>query len=287
MKIPCFIICFVFFYSDYCNSQEISGQVKDSESGKQIAFVNIGVLRTDIGTISGLDGVFSLNLSKATDSDTLRFSYIGYESFDLSVGSIRKHGFLGDVQLKEKIIELEEVTITSYRLSPKVLGIRRKDCYPVPLYKKATSNIPFPQQSYRHEIGTFFANNKPIFLDSIQFNFTNIQIDTVPLRVNIYVHEEGNFKSILNKPLYINFQHSNESQRIDVSHLGIQIKDDFLVSIENYKRVNDNAFNILANFKSKGRNYPTYYRRNTHSNWIKLKSKSRDFGISFLAYIRQ
>ena len=278
---------FLLFYAGFCNSQEIAGYVKDHGSGQLMEFVNIGVVGKDIGTISGLDGTFSLDLSKATDMDTLRFSFVGYEPFNLSVNHIRKSGFAKEITLKEKVVQLEEVIITSNKLTPKTLGVRRSDCYPIPLYKKATSRIPFPQSGYRHEIGTFFANQQPIFLDSIECNFTSIQIDTVKLRVNIYAYVDGGFKNILSKPLYISFHSSNESQRIDISHLGIRLENDFLVSIENYRRINDNSLNILANFKSKGKKYPTYYRRNTQSDWITLKSKSQDFGISFVAYVRE
>ena len=287
MRFKYILIFIALFYSYLCRSQEISGQVKDGKSGKPIPFANIGIIGKDIGTITGLDGIFSLELSKATDGDTLRFSFVGYEPLNLLVNYIRKNGFPNEVLLKEEIVELKEVIVASDRLTPKMLGIRRKDCYPIPLYKKITSNIPFPQPGYRHEIGTFFANNQPVYLDSIQFNFTDIQIDTVTLRINIYVYVEDHFKNVLNEPLYINFQSSDESQQIDVSHLGIQLESNFLVSIENYGRINDNSLNILANFKSKGKKYPTYYRRNTQSNWVILKSKSQDFGISFLVYVRQ
>ena len=287
MKLKYRLIFVVLFHPYLCLSQEINGQVKDGESGNFIPFVNIGVIGKDIGTVTGLDGTFSLDLSKATDKDTLRFSFIGYEPLSLSVNYIRKNGFPYEISLKEKVIKLKEVIVASNRLIPKTLGIRREDCYPMPLYKKATSNIPFPQPSYRHEIGTFFANDQPLYLDSIQLNFTDIQIDTVILRVNIYISTEGGLKSILNKPLYIDFHSSEESQQIDISHLGLQLESDFLVSIENYGRIKDNSLNILANFKSKGKRYPTYYRRNTQSNWIMLKSKSQDFGISFIAFVRQ
>jgi len=281
------LILFIIFYSNFCNSQEINGQVTDGESGKIIAFVNIGIIGKNIGTITGLDGTFSLDLSKAADKDTLRFSFIGYEPFNLSINHVRKNGFTNKIALKEKVIELKEVIVASNGLTPKTLGIRVNDCYPVPLYKKVTSNIPFPQPSYRHEIGTFFTNDRPLYLDSIQLNFADIQIDTIKLRVNIYVSVEGSLKNILRKPLYINFHSSDKSQLIDVSHLGLQLESDFLVSIENYVSMKDNSLQIFANFKSKGKRYPTYYRSNTQSNWIVLKSKSQDFGISFIAYTRQ
>jgi len=287
MKIRYILTLLAFFYANFCNSQEITGHVIDSESGEFIQFVNIGVVGTDIGTISELEGAFHLDLSNAADRDTLRFSFIGYKSIDFSINKIRENGLPLEIFLEEKIIELDEVIVSSRNLIPIKMGIDRKDCYPIPLFKKATSRIPFPQAGYKHEIGTLFTNKQSLYLDSLEFNFTDIQTDTVPLRVNIYVDVDGHFENILNKPIYINFQRNDESQRIDVSYLGLQINRNFLITIENYRRIEEKSLNILANFKSKRNLYPTYYRRNTQSDWISLKYKEKEFGISCIAYVRQ
>jgi len=287
MKLKNLLTLLALFHFYNCIAQEVSGRVKNSSSGELISFVNIGVKGKDLGTISELDGSFSLDVSMAADTDTLRFSYIGYQAVNLSVGHIRKNGFPGLILLKEKPFELKEVVVASKRLRAETLGIRKKDCYPLPLYKKATSNIPFPQPSYQHEIGTFFENKKPLFLDSVKINFTDIQMDTIPLRVNVYVSSENGLKNILNKPLYLNLIKPDESLLIDLSDFEIQIENDFLISIENYKRIDNNLLRILANFKSKGKKYPTYYRKNTQSNWVILKSKSQDFGMSIITYVRK
>ncbi len=187
------------------------------------------------------------------------------------------------------MFELDEIIIESKKLIPKTLGVRKKDGYPIPLFKKAKTEIPFPQKNYRHEVGTLFRDVGLVYLDSVQVNFSEFAIDTVDLRINIYSFKDGDFENVLKEPVYIQIvtSKSNTSPVIDLSKLGLFLDQNFLITIENYKRIPNNSVKIFANLKSKGYKFPTYYRSNSQSDWINLKSKSRDFGISIQAFLRQ
>jgi len=279
----------ILFGSTTLHAQKLSGQVLESDSKKSVSYVNIGIVGKDIGTVSDKSGKFNLNISNATNSDTLRFSYIGFESYDIGVRSIRNYGFNNPVFIKEKLFELDEIIIESKKLIPKTLGVRKKDGYPIPLFKKAKTEIPFPQKNYRHEVGTLFRDVGLVYLDSVQVNFSEFAIDTVDLRINIYSFIDGDFENVLKEPVYIQIvtSKSNTSPVIDLSKLGLFLDQNFLITIENYKRIPNNSVKIFANLKSKGYKFPTYYRSNSQSDWINLKSKSRDFGISIQAFLRQ
>lgn len=56
-------------------SQDIvmTGTILDSESNNPIEFVNIGVFHKNKGTISNLNGKFSLRISKEFKNDSLTF----------------------------------------------------------------------------------------------------------------------------------------------------------------------------------------------------------------------
>ncbi|SDG69784.1 carboxypeptidase-like regulatory domain-containing protein [Winogradskyella thalassocola] len=51
----------------------MTGTILDSESNNPIEFVNIGVLHKNKGTISNLNGKFSLRVSKEFKNDSLTF----------------------------------------------------------------------------------------------------------------------------------------------------------------------------------------------------------------------
>ncbi|TVQ09627.1 MAG: hypothetical protein EA361_15165 [Bacteroidetes bacterium] len=56
------------------------GIVKCSTSQNPIKYVNIGIMGKGIGTVSGPDGLYSLELDPLYNKDTLMFSCIGYQS---------------------------------------------------------------------------------------------------------------------------------------------------------------------------------------------------------------
>ncbi|MDR8390912.1 TonB-dependent receptor [Aliifodinibius sp. S!AR15-10] len=58
--------------------ETVTGQVTDAQTGDPMPGVNISVLGTTTGTSSGSDGSYSLNVPSL--SDTLMFSFIGYQT---------------------------------------------------------------------------------------------------------------------------------------------------------------------------------------------------------------
>jgi TonB-dependent starch-binding outer membrane protein SusC len=58
----------------------ISGTVTDFDTGNKLIGVNVTVKGTDQGTITNIDGEYSIS---ASANDILAFSYIGYESKDM------------------------------------------------------------------------------------------------------------------------------------------------------------------------------------------------------------
>lgn len=283
------LIGFIFLFPNYSYSQELSGQILNSNSGSPVPFVNIGIVGKDIGTVSNETGEFSLNISNATELDTLRFSFIGFEPYNLSVQSIRTDGFSNSVLLEKKVFVLDEVFVESKKLVSKTLGVRKKDGYPIPLFRKAKTEVPFPQKNYRHEIGTLFSGNGFVYLDKVQINFSEVSLDTLDLRINVYSVQNGVFENILKEPVYMTITDlkKNPSPMVDLTELNLSLQDDFLITIENYQRIPNSSVRIFANLKSKGRSFPTYYRSNSQSNWENLKVKSADFGLSIQAYLRQ
>ncbi|OEK00680.1 hypothetical protein BFP97_03785 [Roseivirga sp. 4D4] len=280
------ILCLTFF-EVIISGQTLKSQVIDRKTGQPIPYVNIGIVGKNIGTVSDNNGRFQLSIENAVDSDTLRLSMISYVTQEFIVGDLRRLEVFELIEMDQRQIELKEVTVLSQRPSQIKLGLEKRHCYPIPLYKGASSNIAFPQNGYRHEIGTRFSNDRPLYLDSIQLNFAVSFVDTIEFRLNIYSIQNQEISNILSEPIYISLSKSEaeNSPVIYLSKYEIEVHSDFLVTIENYQQMPVAAVKILANFKSKGRVYPTYYRSNSQGNWVKLQTKkSKDIGISFIVF---
>ena len=98
-----FLISLISIVSSY--SQElVSGQVTDKENLEPLIGVNILIKGGQTGTITDIDGFFELN---ASPSDTLIFSFTGYDDFEVIVGNQKNI----KVPLAIKSELLQEVTV--------------------------------------------------------------------------------------------------------------------------------------------------------------------------------
>ncbi len=86
--------------------KKIKGKITDSKK-KPLPGVTITILGTTKGVITDTDGSFSID-ARATDK--LVFSFIGMESQIVDVGNKT----LIDIQMKEKVSELEDVTVVAF-----------------------------------------------------------------------------------------------------------------------------------------------------------------------------
>ena len=94
------------------SAQQLSGTVRDASSNDPLIGVNIMIKGTTTGTISDVDGNFSLS---ANPGDTLSISYIGYETIERTV----ENGMTSIDLVLSSGVALDEVTVTA-------LGIKRE-----------------------------------------------------------------------------------------------------------------------------------------------------------------
>ncbi len=94
----------------YAQSTMLRGKVTDASTGEPLIGVNIIVKGTVNGTITDMDGDYSINLQN--EGATLVFSSVGYESMEVvSTGAVL------DVQLIVKSEGLDEVVVVGYGTS--------------------------------------------------------------------------------------------------------------------------------------------------------------------------
>ncbi len=95
----------------------VRGVVKDKSSGKNLQYANITVRGTNIGTITNLDGEFTLKIKDSLNASRVEISLIGYSIHILSVGKEDISGL--KIYLKPMPNLLEEITI--YGMDAKTL----------------------------------------------------------------------------------------------------------------------------------------------------------------------
>lgn len=93
--------------------QIVTGQVRDAETGDPMPGVNITVQGTTVGTISDLQGSYTLTIP--SPDAVLQFSFIGYLTENVPAGGRVRI----DVDLKPEVSVLREVVVTGYSVERK------------------------------------------------------------------------------------------------------------------------------------------------------------------------
>ncbi len=115
MKNKLLILFALIFLCAFAYAQErtITGKVTSGEDDSSLPGVSVVVKGTTTGTITNIDGDYTITLT--TGADTLVFSFIGFESQEVVVASQS----LINVTLQPKSTDLQEVVVTA-------LGIERE-----------------------------------------------------------------------------------------------------------------------------------------------------------------
>lgn len=182
---PKWLVCLVVLWAVFCFSATVNaqgnltvkGKVTD-ETGQALPGVNILAKGTTNGTVTDVDGNYTITLSEG--NSTLVFSFIGYAQQEISVDS--KSSI--DVELKADITSLSEVVVVGYGTQSKrnVTGAVAK----VDMSK--TENLPTTNvlQSFRGRVAgvQFTDNGRPGQNGSILVRGTrSINADNAPLIV--------------------------------------------------------------------------------------------------------
>ena len=109
LLILCFFFLLAFSTSFSANAQQarITGKVTDASTGEGIPGASVLVKGTTRGTVSDLDGNYSI---EASSTDVLVFSFIGYTTVEETVGTRTSIS----LTLSESIQGLNEVVVVGY-----------------------------------------------------------------------------------------------------------------------------------------------------------------------------
>jgi TonB-linked SusC/RagA family outer membrane protein len=168
---------------------QITGTVTSSEDGTPIPGVTVLAKGTTLGTATGTDGKYSINVPGT--ATTLQFSFVGYKTQDVLIGGRTKI----DVTLAADVINVDEVVVVAYGTAKKasftgasaMIDGKKLEARPVTNITKAiegtnpgiqvtsASGQPGSEQSLRiRGFGSISASNSPLYI-----------VDGVPYSGNI------------------------------------------------------------------------------------------------------
>lgn len=97
----------------WAQERTVSGKVTSADDGTPIPGVNVLIKGSTQGTITDADGAFSISVPSG--SVTLSFSFVGYVSQDVEVGTRA----IIDIRMNADVTQLSEVVVTGYGVQEK------------------------------------------------------------------------------------------------------------------------------------------------------------------------
>jgi hypothetical protein len=219
------IFTIIYLLPFFCYSQNIHGLVLDAETKEFLAYVNIGIKKKGVGTVSNIDGNFTLNISKEYHNDSICFSMIGYKSNNLIISKLQpKDTTL--VLLTKKAYTLEEVEISAYK--------KHKSVGKTNHFNNAV--IGFNKDNLGAEMGTLIKiNKKKVKIENVSLFVFNCLTDSAKFRLNVYSYKNKLPNKVLtNNPIYFLVKKDDTGKEviIDLSKENIVVNNDFVITIE-------------------------------------------------------
>lgn len=274
MKIFCSLSLILFISITYAQDSKIKGSIIDSHTKEIIEFVNIGISKKGVGTVSNRDGIFTLKLRNTIQkNDSVVFSHIGYKTQKIPVSDLENSE--NTISLEPANNILDEVTvIKSKSPKPKKIGRSSKGLGLTHMNFYTYDEIDVDDRLSK-EVGMQFNMKNNCQIDSLTFNITSNDFKKLKFRVNFYKIENGLPTDIIVHQNII-FEIENEFLgwfTINLKPYGIYFDKnagDIAVTIqwlESVKVQDKSKYFSISTAKSPLN--VAFYRKNAMDNWIK------------------
>ncbi len=218
-----------------CFSQElVKGRLLD-DAGKGIAYANIGIANSSVGTLSNEDGTFQILISPRHNNDTLLFSALGYERQSIVVRSLAGRNEVV-VRLKEKITTLKPVEVSARKGKQKSYSLGNRYTKGGFLYADSVSAgaamallIENKYPSYHAELAF------PFSLSEISLFIDKNSIDNFKLRVRFFERDPASgqpSKDLFSENVIVTSSIRKGWIDIDMRPYNLMITEPFYLAIE-------------------------------------------------------
>lgn len=261
MKRQLILFLFVVLLSPITFAQSITGKVTNEATGEPVPFVNIGILKLGMGTVSNTEGNYTLKHRKGEYK--VLFSSIGYEVKEIPLAQLELNAM---IKLTPKIEVLEEIEVQADKYGRDViLGHKLDD---------KGHSIGFSGRLLGTEIGAHIKVKKEIALRSAHFTVNFTGADSLLFRLNIYDFSDGKVgDKILKDNIIINAPQKRGTYDIDLTQYQLIIKNDVMLSLE-WVEDDLGVGNQALMFRSKKSGAGNLFTKSTSfSDFVKLSDK--------------
>ena len=204
-KILVFLVFFTLAVIVRAQSVTVKGRIVD-ERGQAVEYVQVGVPKLQLGTISTVDGRFEIE----APCDTLEFFHVSYRTASYPVTGpaddvvVVLHG-----QELPPAVFIDGTTKEKYLLRPGKRVLKNMGAITTTLQSNRPSG---------RELGSVAQAKKPFLVKDILFSIDSNHIPGCVASVNIYQIDDKteSFVNVLHKPIYFPVAVSDEPQDFDI-----------------------------------------------------------------------
>lgn len=271
-KTPLFLFVFLLGLAVLNAQYILQGQVVDALTKDPLPFVNIGVLKKELGTVSNEDGFFFLEVPDVYATETLRLSMIGFDTRDFQVAELETILLSNNtLVLAEQTTFLEEVVlIAEKKWDTRISG------------NSSTSKLlitGFTSNQLGNEIALFVKVKKtPAYIDGIQFSVVENIYPEVSFRVNVY-SSTYRFpdENILKENIFVTLKQSEGLISVDLKEYDILVEDDVFISLE---WIDEDLGSEGLWFSAGVFGKSIYARSTSHAEWKKQRGLSLGMSVT-------
>jgi hypothetical protein len=237
-------------------AQTYSGVIVNKKTKQPVPFVNIGLVGKNIGTVSDENGKFTLNIDETHDTDTLKASCIGFNSYAVRFGDFKKTSN-HTIPIEERVTQLPELVVVPKNFALKTLGVTTKS---------TGVSAGYMNNELGKELGILMKIKKTAILEKVKLNFAACTYDSIFYRLNIYRFDsKKEFENVLQKPIYITLSKKQtlETVVVDLKPYNLVMEGDFLVSLEHVKDLGEGKLHFCAKIGTR-----SYFRSTSQAKWV-------------------
>ena len=250
--------------SGLANGQKtIVGKVLNKTTLEPIPYANIGILNSNVGTLSNKDGSFSILIPERLCHDTLNFTSLGYNKRKLAVNGLKPTQDL-KIFLDEMSIMLKSVVVTAKRSRGKLIELGNSKSYtgtyePDTTYAGRAVALLIDKRSFKKGFSfPFLVKNASLFIYK-----NNLETFKFRIRINKFDSLTGKpGEDLIEKSIIVESSVKGGWIDFDLTNQYFEARGPFFVTFEQLIDKDDRA-TVAKGFRDIVSLHPNWIRRDT------------------------
>ena len=266
-----------FIFQSPIQARSISGQIT-SNTSEALAYVNIGLVGTSIGTVSDEAGHYTLYLrNEVQDQDTLCISIIGYKSKYFSLGQVVDPF---NISLEEEAFDLPEIVVKpTFRFS-ETKGREKTNGRMHVNFSRAELS----RQNMGAEVAKKFniKKGRTSQVESLRFYISANNYSEVKFRLLFYAVKKGKPHMLLtDEDIIISLSDKKRGWvDVDLTAYDLITENDFIVSLQWVDADEGSRLSMPIRFPSIGGHH--FYKTGSQAKWKRFRNMSTSMVVGLV-----